>query len=51
MSSHENTSRTAQQGSSADGKHEPFRSEMFANEPKHFLVVHERLLPITTGYK
>jgi hypothetical protein len=49
-SSHEHTRCTAQQSSSADRKHELFILKVPADQLKHFFVVHECLLSITTGH-
>jgi hypothetical protein len=35
----------------ADRKQELFLLNVFADEPEHFFVVHQRLLSITTGYE
>ena len=51
VSSRENTGRPTQQRSSAYREQDPFVLNVPANEPEYLLVVHERLLSVTTGYK
>jgi hypothetical protein len=49
--SHENAGRTTEQCTGVDAKQEPFHQYLFADERKHFFIVHQDLLPITTGHK
>lgn len=51
LSSCEHTRCTTQQDSCADRKQELVPHCVFADEPKHIFVVHQRLLPITTGHE
>src|SRR5215469_10938684 len=51
LSSRENTSRPAQQGSGADRKQEPFMMDLTADEREHFIIVHQCLLSITARHK
>jgi hypothetical protein len=51
LSSDEHTRCTTQQGSGADRKQKLSALYMLADEIKHFFIVHQLLLPITTGHE
>ena len=42
---------SAKKGSGANRDQEFLRPWLLADKPKHFFIVHQRLLPITAGHK